>query len=839
MSHTLKKGNYGKKGNKLRRLTALVLCVAVFLQISQKNGGASADSGETGAMTRADAEEVLWRYTIDPDIPTYAEYISSFPQTRPDKSYTIDAGDFTRYMEDDAEVVPVGMQDYDGISGYAILTEENSLVEYEINVEQAGLYDISLLYYPIEGKSSAVERAFFVNGELPYRELAIVQFPRIWQNIKAANVPARGYTNLIWEQDNQGNDLKPTMVESPEWTHRYLFDYDGYIMSHLPVYFEAGLNTITINALREPMLLRSITLDNPPGIPTYAEYKARHDAAGAVATYGKSVELQSQNAIRTSSQMLYPVQDSSSPALTPSSPRLLLNNTLGGYSWRFAGQWAEWEFSVPETGYYNLGVNVRQNFVRGAITSRRISINGEVPFAEMDDYGFTFSQNWRQETFKDDDGTPFLFYLEADKVHTIRFESVLGQFSEVTSEVRVSVYELNGIYRQLIRLTGVTPDRHRDYQIRRNLPHITSEMEIVRDRLNDVIDEIRRIGVTRGGYDRVLVAMRDQLDLLIKDVEKFPRVLDSFKENTRACGNWLNEALLQPLQLDQIQIFSSDQKPALENNSFFKRLWFELSRLFFSFIIDYSLIGNIVDDDLYMNDTITLWIGSGRDQANIVKALIDSGFTHDTGTNVNVMLVDMNTLLQATLARQGPDVAIQVMGHFPMNYGLRNAVADLSIFPDLPEIEKRFHESAMVGFKFDGATYALPETQTFPMLFYRKDILAELGLAVPTTWDEVKVAMSILAQNQMEFAMMPNEQIFATLLYQNNGRYYNDDATKSALDEVEGVNAFRIFTEFYTDYKLERDLVVEERFRTGESPIIVADYTMYNNFQVSAPDLRG
>ena len=32
---------------------------------------------------------------------------------------------------------------------------------------------------------------------------------------------------------------------------------------------------------------------------------------------------------------------------------------------------------------------------------------------------------------------------------------------------------------------------------------------------------------------------------------------------------------------------------------------------------------------------------------------------------------------------------------------------------------------------------------------------------------------------------------------------------------------------------------MEERFRTGECPIIIADYTTYNNLCVSAPDIEG
>jgi ABC-type glycerol-3-phosphate transport system substrate-binding protein len=77
------------------------------------------------------------------------------------------------------------------------------------------------------------------------------------------------------------------------------------------------------------------------------------------------------------------------------------------------------------------------------------------------------------------------------------------------------------------------------------------------------------------------------------------------------------------------------------------------------------------------------------------------------------------------------------------------------------------------------------------------------------------------------------------LLYQNGGRYYNDLGTASELDSDIAVNVFKMFCNYYTDYKLDRATSVEERFRTGESPIIIADYTTYNNFAVSAPDIAG
>jgi ABC-type glycerol-3-phosphate transport system substrate-binding protein len=92
----------------------------------------------------------------------------------------------------------------------------------------------------------------------------------------------------------------------------------------------------------------------------------------------------------------------------------------------------------------------------------------------------------------------------------------------------------------------------------------------------------------------------------------------------------------------------------------------------------------------------------------------------------------------------------------------------------------------------------------------------------------------------MDIGMLPiGDQVFNMLLYQNGGAYYNEDATKSALDSDVAVRAFKEYTEFYTDYKIEKVVPVDQRFRTGEAPIIISDYTLYNQLQVSAPDIKG
>ncbi len=799
-----------------------------------------------------DYDEIVSTYSIDKSIVGYTTYVSQFEQSYPEETLTVGAEAVVRYDEGDKAADPVIYTDYEGMQGDSVYTSENSLVEFEVEVQKEGFYNLSLVYYPIAGKNSDIERSIFIDGKLPYKEMASIDFYRIWRfDLEEDNLNANGSATYHWEKDNQGNDNRPSMIEAPEWITSYVYDSEGYVTSPLAVYLTKGTHTITMLSLREPMLINQIVLSNASSAKSYADTKAEQDAKGATVTSGHKITIEGENATRTSSQMLYPTQDQSSPSVSPSSAKELLNNTIGGNSWRLVGQWIEWDFDIPQSGYYNISLYDCQNFVRGIYVSRRITIDGEVPFKEMEDYGFSYGQSWREDVLSDENGEAYQFYLEEGH-HTLRMQAVLGDFSNIISEVQSCVQQLNSIYREVIKITGVSPDTYRDYQLEASLPELHNELVAVREQLAGAIDQMQELTGKNSDRLTVLLTMRDQLDDLIDDAEYFVRVIGSYKINVRACGNWVTQVTEQPLAIDRINITSPDTKVEYKNTSFLSKLGYECRRLYYSFVIDYNQIGNVIENDKADDTTITLWIGSGRDQANIIKKMIDEGFTNSFGVNVNVQLVDMNTLLRAELAGEGPDVAIQVANtngiagavlntgnDTPVNYGIRNAVLDLSQFDDLDEVRTRFAEAAMVPFEFDGATYGLPETTTFPVMFYRKDILAELGMEVPQTWDEVKVAMAVLAKNQMEFGMLPSEQIFAMLLYQNGGSYYTEDGARSVLDSDVAVNTFKDYCEFYTDYKLDKETSVEERFRTGECPIVIADYTTYNNLVVSAPDIAG
>lgn len=135
----------------------------------------------------------------------------------------------------------------------------------------------------------------------------------------------------------------------------------------------------------------------------------------------------------------------------------------------------------------------------------------------------------------------------------------------------------------------------------------------------------------------------------------------------------------------------------------------------------------------YPNGEVELWLAgnSGRDQATSIKSLADNYFSVQSGIRLNIRLVDMDVLLRAVSANEGPDVAIFQDQATPINYALRSALQDLSVFEDVEEVKQRFGKSALTPLTLGDSLYGLPEQQTFLMMFYRKDILANLGLSVP------------------------------------------------------------------------------------------------------------
>ena len=200
------------------------------------------------------------------------------------------------------------------------------------------------------------------------------------------------------------------------------------------------------------------------------------------------------------------------------------------------------------------------------------------------------------------------------------------------------------------------------------------------------------------------------------------------------------------------------------------------------------------------------------------------------------------SLLPATLAGIGPDVSLGMVQADPMNYAFRHAVCDLSGFSGAEEVMARFHPSALTPFRYGDALYAIPETQSFPMLFYRKDILDEMEIPLTEleTWDGLLLsALPKIQKSYLQLGLASGCNTFLMFLLQNGGELYSEDL-KSCLGNLpEGIRAFETYTELYSDYKQPLAFDFANRFRSGEIPLAIVDFTAYNQLSIFAPEIKG
>ena len=733
--------------------------------------------------------------------------------------------------------IPLSLKNYTDSSGVsardglnnqpALLTEEGSGLTFMAEVPADGMYELRLTYKTISARGVDIERKLLINGRVPFLGADTLLFTRIWKDAGAPRT------------DNQGNQIRPAQIEVFDWQTVSLSDPLGYETAPYRFYFKQGVNTIRLEATNEPMLIGAFSLQAVTKAPAYAEYAAARPQDAKQAE-NFLLDIPGEAAALRSGPSLYARYDRSSPATQPGDLTHAVLNYIGGDPWRIPGQWIEWHFEVPEDGLYSITIKGRQRYQRGSKSSRTLLLDGRIPFAEMAEIPFEFGNAWEMKTLGGEDKQAYSFYLEKGP-HTLRLQANLGGMGSILNQLDDSVFRLNQIYRKILVLTGVNPDTFRDYNLHLVYPDAIQAMALESSRLYKIVDEAA--AYTGQKSDKIAAAqtLATQLEEFVKNPYKITASFVSFKDSITALGTAMQAMTEIKLDIDSIFIHSADVEPAQQPENLPGRLWHEVKSTAISYFVDYDALGDVYLDD----EALEVWLLTGRDQSTVLKTLVDDSFTPFSGIKVNIKLVDPTALLGAVVAGNGPDLVVSTDSWNPVNYALRNAAEDLTQFDDFHEVISRFRPSAFEALSWNGGVFGLPETQIVSVLFYRKDILDEFELAVPGTWDELIGMMPTIQGNNMSVGIpyptitAPNQSTLYSLIYQNGGRIYTDDATKTLLNEEAVVQAFDFYTSLYTDYGLPKEFDFISRFRSGEMPLGISDFTTYNLLAVSAPEIRG
>ena len=281
-------------------------------------------------------------------------------------------------------------------------------------------------------------------------------------------------------------------------------------------------------------------------------------------------------------------------------------------------------------------------------------------------------------------------------------------------------------------------------------------------------------------------------------------------------------------------------KPA--GAGFLKGFWNNTVRFFATFFTDDTEVASAREGEA---KAVKVWLATGRDQAQVLRGLIDERFTPEYGIGVDLELVPLDVLVPATLAGTGPDVVLSVDQTKMMDFAMRGSLVDLSGLEGFGEVVKDFYPSALESVSYQEQIFGLPETQTFPMMFYRTDIFDSLGIEPPKTWDDYRKMIPILQMNNYD-AHIPGtgavQSILASMMVQRGGDLYQGQGKSygiaSGLSEGAAMETFKDLTDFFTAYKLPASMDFANRFRTGEVPVGIADYTEYNRFELLAPEIK-
>ncbi len=769
--------------------------------------------------TQSDGQNNDWTYNPDShkNTNTYYDYMQKhINMGHPEQEIAVDVTNF-QLVAPEMEGVITDTKLYENREGSAqgvYIDAKGEKVVFNVNIPVGGLYCIEMDYFPLADSYSQFLFGLYIDGELPFTEANSCVLSRVYKND-----PIRA--------DENGDDLRPQSTQVPQWRKQYLYDQTG-VYGNLQFYLEAGEHTISLCFDGTPLLLQGMTLKQEPYLMSYQDYLSVYQQKGYKATENIMEPFQAEDYYLQSSSTLWPSADKTSPLTQPFSYDNVKINYGGGSQWKEPGQWISWKIEAPEDGFYNLGCKYKQGYLDGLFSSRRIYIDGEVPFKELNAVRFNYTGQWQNLLLGGESG-PYSIYLTKGE-HIITMENVIGDLTDTMSVLQAVVANLNDIYLSIVMITSSSPDEYRDYYLDRLLPDLPEEFRKNAKLLFEEASRLETIVGQKGAENAYFEDVAYNLESYADNIGDltYKNRLSNFKNDINGLSAKLSTYQQQALDIDYIALVSPNAEMPKTTLNAWQWIVYQVKSFFASFN------NNDVEKETETK-SIRVWINSGIDQYEIIKNMITDEFTPKYGIEVDLELAQ-GSLINALAAGTGPDVMMQVTSDTVVNLALRGAAVDLSQYDGYWDILDEYVEGCEIPFMLEGRYYGVPNTHGCTVMFVRTDIFESMGLEVPQTWEDMYDVAQVLQRYNMSLGSSAS---FANLLYQMGGSYFNEDMTEVMFDEDVAVDALIQHTEFFTKYGFPQAYDFANRFRTGEMPIGITTYTIYTTLKYTAPEISG
>ncbi|MGB0175388.1 MAG: hypothetical protein ACPF9F_03670, partial [Acholeplasmataceae bacterium] len=424
------------------------------------------------------------------------------------------------------------------------------------DIEQAGLYELSVRYYIVDPAIDAVQIDVKINGETPFYEAQTLVLPSVWK-----------LETLTFSQDRYENDIQPQSYRPDMWQQATLKDYKGSYQGKYLFYLEPG-DIMTFSYINSSVLISEVKYVISHDIPNYDTYISSFDGATIIddllMVSARDMAERSDPSIR-----LRVEQDPSNMYYDTQQLKL---NTIFGDSWENGGQSITYEIDVDTTGLYQLSFKYRQYLLKDMPVFRRIYINGEVPFDAFDTVAFPHTMSFINRTMTQSDGTPYYVHLESG-VNTITLEAVSHPYKTAIETMKYIMNEIQSLALDIKRYTSGGTDRYRDWDISVYFPQAENEIRawsIILDMLYDNLLTIAS-GDAPSELANILVSKERLLDIA-DNINQLPSRMVQFSDGDSSVNQLLGSVVAQllrsNLELERTMFHGVNEIPSPYSNVF-------------------------------------------------------------------------------------------------------------------------------------------------------------------------------------------------------------------------------------------------------------------------------
>ncbi len=702
--------------------------------------------------------------------------------------------------------------------------EPGDSVTLEITAEQTGLYYPVLTYAMTGDNILSSAYSLQLDGQSPYQEAAMLTLDTLWTQ------------DDEFDLDRYGNEVLSMPEKYREKITCGLRDKMGYYSDGLGLYLTAGAHTLTLTCHEGAFTLYEIAAKAAGTVPEKTDGQLQGDAC--ITLEAELVDYRSSPNIRPASNQ--------SIDLTPMAGTNHAINHIEEASYDQVGDLLVYEFEAEEEGWYGLALHAMPSTLANFPVYRTILIDGELPSEAFRNARFEYSSAYRYASVRNDDGSPALVYLTKGP-HTVSLRSSVDPLRTQLTEMTRITEEISALALEITKMAGGNTDKYRDFNLDSYGFH-------VRDDLNKWIGELEGILaelVALSGKDEVPGALTNLQVVIntLKQLEKrpndLPKKLGMFSQGTSSANAMLIETITNlstsPMGLNSL-CFYMDESVLPEAASMSQRVSSAAEQFVASFRQQSYEAGGDSEGKLQV------WVNRSRQMLEILQRMADTEFTPKTGIEVEFSIMpDESKLVLANASGKAPDVALSVSSGRVYELAVRGALTDLRGFDTFKEVASRVPAGLLIPGACNEGMYAIPETFSFTVLFYRKDILASLGLEVPNTHEEVLGMLPVLHRYGMNYNNFAANSIgykgfgvTTPYIFQAGGKLYEPGNIRTLLGSQESLEGLQTLTDSFIYYDMDFEVAsFYQAFRDGTLPIGTGDLFTFNLLLNAAPELSG